>query len=52
MTKAAAKTGVKTPATAPRSRCHLFLREQLDEMTAEDQKNYHSIVSRRWKEIN
>ena len=38
-TKVAAKTGAKTPATAPRSRYHLFLREQLDEMTEEDQKN-------------
>ena len=30
---------------------HLFLREQLDEVTGEDQKNYRSIVSRRWKKI-
>ena len=36
---------------APKSRYHLFLREQLDEMTGEDRKNYRSIVSRRWKEI-
>ena len=46
-TKAVAKTAPK----APRSRYHLFLREQLDEMTGEDRKNYRSIVSRRWKEI-
>ena len=30
---------------------HLFLREQVDEITGEDRKNYRSIVSRRWKEI-
>ena len=36
---------------APRSRYHLFLREQLDETIGEDGKNYHSIVSRRWKDI-
>ena len=36
----------------PRKRgYHLFLREQVDEMTGEDRKNYRSIVSRRWKEI-
>ena len=51
-TKAAAKTGAKAPPKAPRSRYHLFLSERLDEMIAEDEKNYLSIVSRRWKEIN
>ena len=50
-TKVAAKTGAKTALKAPRSRYHLFLREQLDKMTGEDRKNYRSIVSRRWKEI-
>ena len=42
-TKAAPKT--------PRTRYHLFLMKQLDKMTGEDRKNYHSIVSKRWKEI-
>ena len=45
------KTVAKTAPKAPKSRYHLFLREQLDEMTGEDRKNYRSIVSRRWKEI-
>ena len=39
------------PTKAPRSGYHLFLREQLDEMTEEDRKTYRSIVSRRWREI-
>ena len=47
----AKKTDVKTNTKAPRNGYHLFLREQLDEMTLEARKNYHSIVSRRWKEI-
>ena len=42
-TKAVAKTAPKTP----KSEYHLFLREQLDEMTGEDRKNYRNIVSRR-----
>ena len=46
-TKAVAKAAPKTP----KSEYHLFLREQLDEMMGEDQENYRSIVSRRWKEI-
>ena len=46
-TKAVAKTAPK----APKNRYHLFLREQLDEMTGENRKNYRSVVSRRWKEI-
>ena len=45
------KAVVKTAPKAPKSRYHLFLREQLDEMTGEDRKNYRSIVSRSWKEI-
>ena len=45
------KAVVKTAPKAPKSGYHLFLREQLDEMTGEDRKNYRSIVSRRWKEI-
>ena len=40
----AKKTGTKTDAKAPRSGYHLFLREKLDEMTREDQKNHRSIV--------
>ena len=35
-TKAAAKTGVKATSKTPRSRYHLFLREQLDKMTGEN----------------
>ena len=46
-TKAVAKTASKPS----KSRYHLFLREQLDEMIGEDRKNYRSIVTRRWKEI-
>ena len=49
-TKAVAKTTPK----APKSNCHLFLREQLDEMTGEDRKNYRSIFQedgRRSKKI-
>ena len=45
------KAVAKTAPKAPKSGYHLFLREQLDEMTGEDRKNYRSIVSRRWKEI-
>ena len=45
------KAVTKTAPKAPKSKYHLFLREQLDEMTGEDRKNYRSIVSRRWKEI-
>ena len=36
-TKTAPKTGAKAASKAPRSRCHLFLREHLDETTGEDQ---------------
>ena len=49
--KAGAKTGAKTASKAPKSAYHLFLREQLEKMTAEDRKNYSSIVSRMWKKI-
>ena len=49
--KAGSKTGAKAVSKAPRSRYHLFLREQLEKMTGEDRRNYRSIVSRRWKEI-
>ena len=45
------KAVTKTARKVPKSRYHLFLREQLDEMTGEDRKNYQSIVSRRWKEV-
>ena len=45
------KAVTKTAPKAPKSEYHLFLREQLDEITGEDRKNYRSIVSRRWKEI-
>ena len=48
---AASKTDTKTASKAPRSEYHLFLKEQLEKMTREDQKNYCSIVSRRWKDI-
>ena len=41
------KIVTKTAPKAPKSGYHLFLREQLDEMTGEDRKNYQSIVSRR-----
>ena len=41
----------KTAPRAAKSGYHLFLREQLGEMTGEDRKNYRSIVSRRWKKI-
>ena len=49
--KAGSKTGAKAVSKAPRSRYHLFPREQLEKMTGEDRRNYRSIVSRRWKEI-
>ena len=45
------KTVAKIAPKASKSRYHLFLREQLDEITGEDQKNSQNIVSRRWKEI-
>ena len=45
------KAVAKTAPKAPKSGYHPFLREQLDEMTGEDRKNYQSIVSRRRKEI-
>ena len=34
--KAGSKTGAKAVAKVPRSRYHLFLREQLEKMTGED----------------
>ena len=49
--KAGSKTGAKAASKAPRSRYHLFLKEQLEKMTEEDQKNFRSIVSGRWKKI-
>ena len=45
------KPAAKATSKAHRSGYHFFLWEQLDEMIGEDKKNYHSIVSRRWKEI-
>ena len=50
-TKAATKTSAKAAPKVPRSGYPLFLKEQLDEMTGEDQKNYRSIVSKTWKDI-
>ena len=47
--KAVAKAGLKAAAKVPRSRYHLFLREQLGKMTGEDRKNYCSIASGRCK---
>ena len=49
--KTGAKAGVKTGAKAPRSGDLLFLRKQIGKMTGEDRKNYHSIVSGRWKKV-
>ena len=49
--KTGIKAVVKTAPKVPKSRCHLFLRERLDEMTGEDRKNYQIIASRRWEEI-
>ena len=49
--KTGSKTGVKAASKAPRRRYHLFLMEQLEKMTGEDQKNFRSIVSGRWKKI-
>ena len=40
------KAVAKTASKAPKSRYHLFLREQLDEMTREDRKNYRSSVKK------
>ena len=45
------KAVAKTPQKDPKSRYHLFLREQPDVMIGKDRKNYRSIVPRRWKEI-
>ena len=50
-TKTAAKTGGKIAKKAPKSGYHLSLREQLDKITGEDQKNYCSIVSRMRKDV-
>ena len=49
--KAGSKTGAKAAGKAPRSGYHFFLREQFENMTGEDRRNYRNIVSRRWKEI-
>ena len=49
--KADAKTGAKAASKTPRSRYYLFLREQLEKMTGEDRRNYHSIELRRRKGI-
>ena len=49
--KKGAKAGANTASKDPRSRYHLFLREQLEKMAGEDRKNYRSIVSRMWKKI-
>ena len=49
--KVGSKTGAKAASKAPRTGYHLFLKEQLEKMTGEDRRNYHSIVSRKWKEI-
>ena len=43
--KAGPKIGAKAASKAPRSRYHLFLREQLEKMTREKRRNYRSIVS-------
>ena len=40
------KAVAKTAPKAPKSGYHLFLREQLDEMTREDRKNYRSSVKK------
>ena len=45
--KTGIKAATKTAPKAPKSEYHLFLREQLNEMTGGDRKNYRSIVSRR-----
>ena len=49
--KIGAKAGAKTASNTPRSGYHFFLREQLEKMTGEDQKNYCSFLSRMWKKI-
>ena len=49
--KADRKAVPKTAPKTPKSGYHPSLREQLHKMIGEDQKNYRSIVSRRWKEI-
>ena len=49
--KKGAKAGANTASKDPRSRYHLFLREQLEKMAGGDRKNYRSIVSRMWKKI-
>ena len=49
--KAGLKTGAKAASKIPRSKYHLFLREQLEKMTGEERRDYRSIVSKRWKEI-
>ena len=50
-TTTGAKAGPKTCLKVPRSREHLFLREKVGKMTGEARKNYHRIVSRKWKRI-
>ena len=49
--KAGSKTGAKAASKAPRSGYHLFLKQQLEKMTGEDRKNFHNIISGRWKKI-
>lgn len=49
--KARAKTDSKAGLRAPKSCYHLFLKEQFDNMTREDKKNYRGFVSKRWNEI-
>ena len=49
--KTATKASTKTGAKAPRSASHLFLKEQFDKMTREDQKNCGSIISGMWENI-
>ena len=49
--KTSAKAVAKAALKAPRSEYHFFLREQLEKMAGEEQRNYRCIVSRRWKEI-
>ena len=45
--KNGAKAGANIASKDPRSRYHLFLREQLERMTGEDWKNYRSMRQRR-----
>ena len=49
--KAGSKTGAEAASKAPRSEYYLFLRQRIEKMTGEEQRNYRSIVSQRWKKI-